>query len=436
MKRILVVAMALMTLAGGAVAQTKVIEKSAKKVPAWLSSAAEDYLVVSVNAPSLDEAQNQAINKVTEQIISSVASNVSVSSMNVLYEDNNNGDIETKNKFAHMYKIRSAKLPFIKGISMAKVQDVYWRKMRNKETNEEFYEYAIKYPFSEDERLELVHEFERLDAENTAVYNAMAEKINAIDAVEEIAQCIAQLEPLKDFFFDDVRLNQTKSLIKRYEELYKSLSVNGTFLEPGTYQCQLLLEGNPVAVAKEPKVTSNCAGKIVVTPSEGNFLVTYDAVDCLPEEENFLNVMFQVNGRRLQRKAYFSEAGGAGANFSVVPEGKIYLTADSVVVADRKLYNINIRLSLNNRGGMPFGLKSIELEVPDLSAPIIFDDIDGVYKTRGILQVRALAEGEFTAREKKAAGLKMVSGAVNLVNPGTGAVERVRIQLPYATNWE
>ena len=51
--------------------------------------------------------------------------------------------------------------------------------------------------------------------------------------------------------------------------------------------------------------------------------------------------------------------------FSVVPEGKLVLTADSV--ADRKIFNINIRLTLNNRGGTPFGLKALELHVPEIS---------------------------------------------------------------------
>lgn len=46
-------------------------------------------------------------------------------------------------------------------------------------------------------------------------------------------------------------------------------------------------------------------------------------------------------------------------------------------------------------------MKSLELHIPEISTPVIFDDIDGVYKTKGIVQIKALAEGEFTAREKK-----------------------------------
>ena len=106
------------------------------------------------------------------------------------------------------------------------------------------------------------------------------------------------------------------------------------------------------------------------------------------------------------------------------------------MASERKIININIRLTLNNRGGTPFGLKAIELHVPEFSAPIVFDDIDGVYKTKGVLQVRALAEGEFTALEKKKSAFSFVQGSITLVNPQSGAVERVRLSLPYVTNWE
>lgn len=164
-----------------------------------------------------------------------------------------------------------------------------------------------------------------------------------------------------------------KGLINQYNELYKAISVTGTFLEGSKYQCQVLLEGNPVKVSSAPKVKSNCAGQISTRPQDGMFIISYNAQDCLPEEENSLDITFIINGKRYQHQAFLSEAGGGvgSGSFSVVPEGKIILTADSVVAADRKLFNINIRLTLNNRGGTPFGLKALELHVPEISTPII-----------------------------------------------------------------
>lgn len=421
-------------LVTGVAAQTKVVEKSAKKVPEWLNTAAEGYLVVSVRANSLAEGQTKALTEITERIIQSVASNVTVSKKNVLSEVNVNGSIESSDAFTQVSKIKSANLPFLKGISLSNAEEIYWEKVRDKATGKEHYDYSVKYPFSRSEQRKLIAEFEALDAEKVARYEALEQKIGSIESVDEIGQAITELNTLSGYFFDDVRLSQVEGLTTRYKQLYDALSLTGTFLENGKYQCQVLLDGNPVRVATKPKVTSNCAGQIGVRPADGMFVISYDAEDCLPEEENFLNISLVAGGKRLQHKAFLNEAGVGNTTFSVVPEGKLILTADSV--AGRKIFNINIRLTLNNRGGTPFGLKALELHVPEISAPIIFDDIDGVYKTKGIVQIKALAEGEFTAGEKKNSAFSFVQGSVTFVNPQTGAVERTRLSLPYITNWE
>lgn len=433
MKRLMWVICALL-LAVSAGAQTKVIEKSAKKVPGWLNTAVDGYLVVTVTANSLAEAQTKAQAEITERIIQAVASNVSVSKKNVLSEVNTDGSIESTDAFTQVSKIKSANLPFLKGISLSNVEEIYWEKIQDKATKKESYNYSVKYLFSRLEQRRLIAEFEALDAEKVAQYRALEQKINEIESVDEIKQAVAELNTLSEYFFDDVRLSQVKGLIGRYNQLYDALSVTGTFLEGGKYQCQVLLDGSPVRVSAKPKVTSNCAGQISVRPSDGMFVISYNAEDCLPEEENFLNISLNVGGKRLQHKAFLSESGASGASFSVVPEGKLILTADSV--ADRKIFNINIRLTLNNRGGTPFGLKALELHVPEISTPIIFDDIDGVYKTKGIVQIKALAEGEFTAKEKKSSAFSFVQGSITFVNPLTGAVERAKLSLPYVTNWE
>ena len=109
------------------------------------------------------------------------------------------------------------------------------------------------------------------------------------------------------------------------------------------------------------------------------------------QEENFLNISLTVGGKRLQHKAFLNESGTGSMAFPVVPEGKLVLTADSV--ADRKIFNINIRLTLNNRGGTPFGLKALELHDPEISAPIIsvsYTHLD-VYKRQVLPKVSITA---------------------------------------------
>ena len=125
------------------------------------------------------------------------------------------------------------------------------------------------------EQRKLTAEFEALDAGQVARYEALEQKIGAIESADEISRAITELNTLSEYFFDDVRLSRVKGLTARYRQLYDALTLTGTFLESGKYQCQLLLDGNPIKVAAKPKVTSNCASQISVRPANGMFVITY-----------------------------------------------------------------------------------------------------------------------------------------------------------------
>ena len=105
MKRLMWVICALL-LAAGMNAQTKVMEKSAKKVPGWMNTAVDDYLIVSVTVGSLAEGQSKVLQEITERIIQAVANNVSVSKENVLSELNTDGNIESSDAFMQVSKMK------------------------------------------------------------------------------------------------------------------------------------------------------------------------------------------------------------------------------------------------------------------------------------------------------------------------------------------
>ena len=435
MKRLITICCLLAVVAGMA-AQTKVLDKSARRAPKWLNTAVENYLVVTVTASTMADAQQAALREIGERMAQAVASNITVSQRNLMSETNTDGHIESVDQFTRLSTLTAARLPFLKGISLSKAEDIYWQRVRDKSTGKEYYEYSVKYPFSAAEQRQLIADFEAQDAKMENQYEELEQKFNVIESAGEIRQAISRLEALEQYFFDDARLARVRSLKERYAQLYADMTVTGQFIDRHTYRCQVLLSGNPLRVDAVPGVRSNCASQLSAVPSDGAFLISFDAIDCLPEEENYLDIQFFIDGHRLKHRVPLAGTVEAGTGFSVVPEGRIILTADSVSVALRKVHNLNIRLTLNNRGGTPFGLKSIELHVPDFSAPIVFDDIDGVYTSKGVLQVKARAEGSFTALKQKKSALGFVQGAVTLVNPQSGAVERVRLMLPYVTNWE
>lgn len=421
-----------------ALAQNKVIERSAKKAPEWLNTATPSGIVVTVTANSLADAQVKAMAEVTERIILSVASSVSVSMDNVSSEVTDNDNVASRDEFTRLSKIKSANLPFLKGVSSNKIAGIYWQRMRDKKTGKELFEYSLLYPYSRREQRTLQAEFEQLDSDMTAKYERLEQGIDNIDDIDDIKSAIAELESLKAYFFDDVRLKQAEGLQKRYRDLYDALSVTGEFVGRGQYRCQVLLKGSPVKVSKVPTLKSNCAGQLNVRPMNGEFIITYDDSDCLEDEENVIEAVFRIEGKRITHKFCLSECGsGSGSQaLSVTPEGKVALSAALVDADARTVTNVSVRLMVNNRNGGEFGVKSLELSVPDLAVPLIFDNVDAVYSTKGLIQIKLVAEGECSLRKTKSSSFGFVTGTLCIVNPATGAVESVKVSLPYSTNWE
>lgn len=432
MRKALLAIVALVILPLGMAAQMKVYEKSAKRVPDWVNTAVEDYLVVAVSGETMEQARQKALDEVTEQIIRAVSNNVTVTQMNVMSETVTAEGVESKDVYSYLSKTRSANLPYLKGISMSKAEETYWQKLRDKKAGTERVDFWVKYPFPSYELEELIEQFEKLDASKVQQYEAVESELTSVSSVEQIGRNIATLESLAQYFFDDVRTKEVEGLIKQYQALYGALSVSGSSDAPGRYRCQLMLEGRPVSFSSRPKVTSNCASALDVQPDGGGFVVTYDSSDCLDDEENYVDIVFRIDGKRLTKRHYFSATGESG--FSVVPEGRLYLTSDSVT--GRTLHGVTLRMTLNNLGGTPFGLKSVELTLPDIPVPLVFDDIDMTFEARGTLQVKLTAEGDIEVPETRAGALTFAQGAMVLVNPETGTLERVRIYLPYETNWD
>ena len=159
-----------------------------------------------------------------------------------------NGNIESSDAFTQISRIKSANLPFLKGISLSNVEEIYWEKVQDKATKKEHYNYSVKYPFSRLEQRKLTAEFEALDAGQVARYEALEQKIGAIESADEISRAITELNTLSEYFFDDVRLSRVKGLTARYRQLYDALTLTGTFLKAESISASFCLDGNPIKV--------------------------------------------------------------------------------------------------------------------------------------------------------------------------------------------
>lgn len=285
----------------------KVIEKSDKRAPAWYESAESGYIVASAETASMEEARQQCMESVKRQIIQAVAQNIEFSDSHVVKQTSGNGDRITE--FVDQYlaegSTRAASLPFIKGISLSKVDGSYWEKRRDKKSGKITYVYAIRYPFPESEHKALVRQFEEQDRAMEDLVKGLEEHISDISSVEEIDQCITKMRPAVEYFFDKTRREWAEGVVLNYKKLLDLSTAEGKENGKGAYVVSLFIKGKKITTAAMPKLTSNCASQLKAVPRGEDILITYSSEDCLEDEENFVELTFRMPGKSLKHKFYF-----------------------------------------------------------------------------------------------------------------------------------
>lgn len=286
--------------------QSKVIERSAKSVPQWLYNHPKGYIVAEVEAPDMSSAKNRAIEELSVRIISSVATNVMHSTSSSGRIENVDGRETDSESFGYETRIAAANIPFVKGISLTEAEDIYWEKRREKKSDRIFYQYAVLYPFPESQLNKMRTEFEALDNEKFQTLKRLKDSIYSVGSTLQIEQAITELGELKEYFFDNVRRNEATSLLENYRQLYKGLTLSATEPHEGRFTVTLLLHGRPFEVTGIPILKSNCATRLTATPlpDGSGYEVTYDDIDCLDDEDNWIEINLKIRDTRLIHKVY------------------------------------------------------------------------------------------------------------------------------------
>lgn len=421
---------------GAASADVKVLERSAKKAPEWITGGAEGYIIAAVEAPSIADARTRAEQDIAAQMVMTIARNVNASYSNESSEVTTNAGVDSRDSYSSTVAVQGANLPFIKGISLSKAEAVYWVKVQDKATKAVYYQYYVKYPFFRVEQQSLMAEFDAYDKGKEAELAQLEADIDSADSMDAIHGALAQLESLQAYFFDKVRAARVKGLATRYRELPGQVQMVGSFADAKTLIVSFLLGEHAFNMSGTLKATSNCASNIQVRPDRGGYRITFSTADCIEDEDNYIDVLIKLEGRKLTGRYSINEAAEAKARFAVNPTGTIVLNAAETDAQARTVAKVDIRLSLNNRGGLPFGVKSLELNVPTLKSPLIIDNIDAVYSSKGIVQLTLTADATYSVAEQRKSAVSLATGTLTLVNAATQAVEPIRLSLPYRANWE
>lgn len=286
----------------------KVVESSEKKLPEWLKQGPkEGFLMVTVEAPSLQEARSLAERDLFSSIIQSVAANVNSSQRAVSSDEEVDGVVKSRQEFSSQLEISAAKLPFIKGVSLSEAKGQYWEHRENKRTKQRLYMLTVLYPMSEQELQKMRTEFEAYDSEKTNDYKRLESSFSSASSVEEINEAIATLGSLQEYFFDSVRHSQAEGLQQRYRDLFKMVTLTGDQVGPNEFILTTKLREQPFVTGKVPEVTSECASKIKVAPmgDGASFRVTFSSEDCLDNENNSLKATMRLSSARLATTLHF-----------------------------------------------------------------------------------------------------------------------------------
>lgn len=292
MKKILV---ALTLLLGfGLVSQTyaqkaKVLEHQPKKKPAWVNSLVKDYIIVVASSSTLEDAQERAILKVKEHIISSVADNISSTSEYTLTEDTKSGDMSITENYKVATKTRAADIPFIKGISVNQVEEYYWEKVSEK-GGITFY-YHIKYPFTEFQLKKLIMEYERADRELTQQLEGFLARIDDAESIEELNQLSNIIKALSTSFIDvDNRKTKCNVAVSKISQMIKNVSIEAVGTSLGEIRFSLYTNGRIIKTSTTPKVKSNCAKINDIKPDGDEWVVKYSVDECYDDPDNKITV--------------------------------------------------------------------------------------------------------------------------------------------------
>jgi len=288
----------------GAQAQYNVLEQSSKEKPAWYQSAEGGYLIVSAEDESLEACRQKCLETIKSQIIQAVALHLDFAENSKVKQQINNDRIQ---KFLNIQSTSSTdtvKVSYLNGISLSKVEDSYWEKLKDQKTGKTWYSYIIKYPFPDSELKSLIDEFDKYDKEMISKLKMYEAKLNQIASTEEIEQNIIQLGLLTDCFLDQQQKGKVNILIQSYRKLYSFISIEGQLIKPGEYELHLMLQERLISTSQIPGLKSNCASQLKASIKPPAVIVNYDTTDCLMGKDNFVEVTFRLHGQTIKYLFY------------------------------------------------------------------------------------------------------------------------------------
>ncbi|MDL2231688.1 hypothetical protein LJB85_03005 [Porphyromonadaceae bacterium OttesenSCG-928-L07] len=411
-------------------AQVKVVDQSAKKVPVWVNSSETDYIITSAIKDDMESAKNQCLDNVRKYIIESVAENVTSKTEGEINQTTMNNEIVSfLDQFKSTFQTQAADVPFLKGISASRIEAYYWEKRQDKTTKEVSYLYSIKYPFPAVELKRMIREFEKRDKEMYDKFKNLESRLNEVASLEEIDRSIAELGAVIDYFFDDTRKNAAKALQQSYRKLYDNITFRTLSNELGEYKCCLILDGRVITTSQRLTLKSEVATQLTAEYKDSDIVVTYNYDGSAYDEENAITVYFRFGGKSVPHKFFYTVK---KYQVEIWPEKTLYLTETEK--EEDVLMCINVRMNMKSAHKSAYRIKSMTLDVPGLSEPLFFDDLDKEVTTKEAT-ITLTWTGKVKVLDKQYNKLNLLKGNMDIEIPDENINKRVDFSLSFKANW-
>ena len=399
-------------------AQEKVIEKSKKKKPEWVNATIKDYIIVTGRGKTIDEAKDQVLPEIRNEIMNSVAIYVRSSSEITIENENKNNVINTIEKFKNKSTLQTADIPALKGLSLNKAEDYYWEKIQDKKTKEITVAYHVKYPFSEAEMQELIREFNKRDQEMTDKLNSIVDNIDKIKSIDEIYTNIKELQNLADYFIDQ-RKEKAEMGIIRLKDMLNSIELVPIENTLGKLVYAFKIGEKYYASSKKPKYkNSECVNIISKTTKGYEQIIKYDYEDCMEDEPNQITVKYKFGNTRVEKTFYFD---------ITADKVQAFVRGDIILKAlDKDEDNVNsfkLDMTIGSKYDAPFIVDKVVLKWSNLP-PVTINNVNVEFAGKGTHNLVITVNEPIDLKKTSSKNKSSMDGTIFFKSKATGEIKR------------
>lgn len=404
----------------GLLAQDKVLEKSSKKKPDWVNATIKDFIITTGRGATIDEAKNQVVPNIRNEIMNSVAVYVRSKSEMTIENENRNNVINTIEKFKNTSTVETADIPSLKGISLNKVSEYYWEKLQDKDSKQITVAYHVKYPFSEAELQQLIREFNKKDQEMTDQMNKILDNIDKIESIEEISTNIKQLENLAAYFVDQRKEKAELGLIK-LQDMLKSIEIVPIENNLGTLKYGLKIGEKFYKTSQKPKYSNSECVTITSKTSEGHVqVIQYGFEDCSVDDKNLIGVSYRFGNNKVDKIFYFDVTSN---KVQIFTKGDILMKSGNKDADNILSYTCEI--TLVSKYEAAFVIDKVILEWPGLT-PVTLSNIGKEFTGKGVQTLTLEINEPIDVRKSSSKNKPAIDGTIFFKIKSTGETKRYK----------